>query len=476
MAEPVAAIVPALDEAAAIGGVVHGLFAAGACCVIVVDGGSRDATVAMATAAGARIIVERARGYGRACLRGARAADADHPHAALAFLDGDGSCDPADLAALAAALPRADLVLGRRVAAGIEAGAMPWHARLGNAAVARLLAWRTGRIPHDLPPMKLVRRDLYERLQLDHAGYGWTVQLIARALASPGARIVERPVAFRRRVGGISKVSGSLRASARAGVAMVIGAIRETRPRSALAIVAKAPEPGRVKTRLGAVIGDGPAAALWAAFLADVSATVDVAATAHRAHRMLVVPDAPAVLAVGAIVPGWDTAVQAGPGLGAAIAAAVRRAADVGADRAVVVSGDNPDLPAGHLCAAIAALDDASAVLGPTDDGGYHLIGVRWRSAPVGGWPRRPVAARIHRRLSRALASVRMGGHDAAGATRQALERAGFSVAESPRWPDLDTVDDLDRLRTRLAGAPPSVAPATRRALADLESPPPDRS
>ncbi|MBE7204554.1 MAG: glycosyltransferase, partial [Parafilimonas terrae] len=85
----VTAIVPCLDEETAIGGVVAGLLANGADAVLVVDGGSRDATRERAAAAGARVILERRRGYGRAIQTGI-AALPRQTHIVL-FVDGDGS-------------------------------------------------------------------------------------------------------------------------------------------------------------------------------------------------------------------------------------------------------------------------------------------------------------------------------------------------------------------------------------------------
>src|SRR5437879_3236323 len=89
----VAAIVPVFNEETAIAGVVAGIPRQLVAEVIVVDGGSTDGTVANARAAGARVVVERRRGYGRACATGAQLARAD----VLAFLDGDGADDPRSL-------------------------------------------------------------------------------------------------------------------------------------------------------------------------------------------------------------------------------------------------------------------------------------------------------------------------------------------------------------------------------------------
>jgi hypothetical protein len=104
-----------------------------------------------------------------------------------------------------------------RRGARVELGAIAPGARFGNWLSSVLLAVLYGRRLHDLSPLKAVRRSLYDQLQHRELTYGWTVELLARSLRA-GARIEEVEVGYRRRVGGRSKVSGDLRASARAGV------------------------------------------------------------------------------------------------------------------------------------------------------------------------------------------------------------------------------------------------------------------
>jgi glycosyltransferase involved in cell wall biosynthesis len=219
----VCAVIPALDEEAAIGAVVAGALGF-TDEVIVVDNGSRDATGARAVAAGARVVREPQRGYGRACLTGARAAPAG---AVLVFSDGDGSDDPAALGRLAAAVVegRADLALGSRARDRREPGALAAHQRAGNWLFATLIR-RIWRVPvTDLGPMRAIRREDLIALDMRSRTYGWPVEVVVKA-ARGGLRVVEVPVAARRRAAGRSKVSGSLRASVLAGLHFAIALVR----------------------------------------------------------------------------------------------------------------------------------------------------------------------------------------------------------------------------------------------------------
>jgi glycosyltransferase A (GT-A) superfamily protein (DUF2064 family) len=466
----VAAVVPVIEERDAIGAVVLGLRAAGACCVFVVDGGSRDDTRTVAAAAGAIIVDEPRRGYGRACRTGAdRAlaanrdehaddehADDEHAHDAVAFLDGDGSCDPADLPALTDALAGVDIVLGWRPRRLTDRGAMPVHAWLGNQLVAAIVAARSGGTVHDLPPFKIVRRATLERLALDDDGYGWTAQLVARSLTEPSIRVREIPVAFRNRRGGTSKVSGSLRASARAGRVMLSVAMRETRGRPVIALMAKAPGAGHAKTRLAVELGNERTADLWIACLADVADAAREAAVAGGAQPIAMLARPADAEPVSRIVgPGWMPLVQDREGLPAALSAVFLAAFDRGADRAVAVAGDVPSLPPARIRAALDALDRSprSAALGPSGDGGYHLVGLRWPPAPR-WWPgpfRRRRRSRLTRRLETVFGRVRLGDGSALDATMEALRSADWRVTFVPSWPDVDTIADLRALARRLA-------------------------
>jgi glycosyltransferase A (GT-A) superfamily protein (DUF2064 family) len=466
----IGAVVPVLDEAASIGWLITGLRSEGACCVFVVDGGSGDGTQAIAAAAGGVIVPEPRRGYGRACLTGAERAievgPEGHVHDAVVFLDGDGSCDPSDLPDVVAMLSEADVVLGRRPGPRIEPGAMPWHARLGNRIVAAIVSRRTGRIVHDLPPFKAARAPALRALRLDEEGYGWTVQFVARALLDRRLEVHETSVGFRRRRGGVSKVSGSWRASAAAALAMLTVAVRETRRRPLLALMAKSPRPGHAKTRLAVDLGAAHTADLWAACLDDIARTVErAAADAGWEPAVMVADEADAESLVQLLPRAGPPLVQRRVGLANALVEVFLEAFDRGTDRAAAVAADNPSLQPDTIVAALGELerDAHAAVLGPTPDGGFHLVGLRWRR-PLAGtpdWLRRTQRRRLEHRLRSAFDPGAMGGSSTLETTGNALTEAGWDVGRSAAWPDLDTIEDLRALDRSLEVEGPRAAPST---------------
>ena len=212
----VALVIPAWNEEAAIGQVVGRVPRDLVDEIIVVDAGSSDSTVSVAESAGARVVVERRRGYGRACATGVNATEAE----IIAFLDGDGSDDAGELARIILPLVnhRADLVLGTR--SNVQSGAMPIYARLGNVFAAAIISalWRQ-RVT-DLPSCKAIRRSDLVALGMTESTYGWTIELVVKS-ARRGLRLHEVPLTYRARVGGESKVSGNARASVKAAYAIL---------------------------------------------------------------------------------------------------------------------------------------------------------------------------------------------------------------------------------------------------------------
>lgn len=207
-AGPPEIVLPCLDEAEALPAVLRELPAGWP--VLVVDNGSTDGTAQIAAALGARVVIETRRGYGAAVHAGLVAAEAD----LVAFLDGDGSLDPAVLAGMAERVRAgsADLAVGRRVP--VRRGVWPWHARLGNVVIAALLR-RRGVPVHDIAPIRVARREALLDLGVVDRAFGYPLELLLRAGAA-GWRIHEVDVAYRPRAGGRSKVSGSVRGTLRA--------------------------------------------------------------------------------------------------------------------------------------------------------------------------------------------------------------------------------------------------------------------
>ncbi|GAA5163923.1 glycosyltransferase family 2 protein [Pseudonocardia eucalypti] len=204
-------VLPCLDEAEALPGVLGRLPAGYR--AIVVDNGSTDDTASVAAAAGARVVAEPKRGYGAAVHAGLLAATAD----VVCVLDADGSLAPEALPGLVASVAGgADLAVGRRVPAG--RGAWPWHARGGNLLIAALLR-RRGIPVRDIGPVRAARRDSLLALGVRDRTYGYPLELLLRAGAA-GWRIHETDVAYSPRTGGRSKVSGSVRGTVRAAWAM----------------------------------------------------------------------------------------------------------------------------------------------------------------------------------------------------------------------------------------------------------------
>src|SRR5436309_2520418 len=151
VAEKVAIVIPALNEATAIHQLLVELPQDFAHWVIVVDNGSTDATAAVAQKSGAIVTSEPARGYGRACLKGFKTA-CNLGAEIVIFMDGDGSDDPTDLPMMLSPIieGRADLVIGSRVTKQAEKGAVPAQAHLGNWLVSRIISTLYGLRLHDI--------------------------------------------------------------------------------------------------------------------------------------------------------------------------------------------------------------------------------------------------------------------------------------------------------------------------------------
>ncbi len=176
--------------------------------ILVVDNGSTDGTDTVARGLPVRVVREARRGYGSACLAGARVLES-RPPGVLVFLDGDYSDHPDEMPRLLDAIAEgADLVIGSRVLGRREPGALLLQARLGNALACFLIRALYGHRFTDLGPFRAIRWEAYRRLAMEDTGFGWTCEMQVKALRN-GLAVAEVPVSYRRRV-GVSKITGTL--------------------------------------------------------------------------------------------------------------------------------------------------------------------------------------------------------------------------------------------------------------------------
>jgi glycosyltransferase involved in cell wall biosynthesis len=217
----VGVVMPALNEALALPQVLPAL-PAWLEEVVVVDNGSTDGTADVARRLGARVVTEPRRGYGRACLAGIAALGSRID--TVLFMDADAADRPSDIGSLLAPLVgrEADLVIGSRIRHA-EPGALTPQQRFGNALACQLIRWGWGVAYSDLGPFRVIRREALTRLRMRDETWGWTVEMQVKA-ARQGLRVTEVPVAYRRRI-GVSKISGTLAGTLRAGskILWVIG-------------------------------------------------------------------------------------------------------------------------------------------------------------------------------------------------------------------------------------------------------------
>ncbi|MBU1800820.1 MAG: glycosyltransferase family 2 protein [Actinobacteria bacterium] len=179
--------------------------------VIVVDNGSTDDTADVARRLGADVVTESVPGYGSAVHAGVLAAT--HPY--VAFMDGDGSFDPDELLTLLADVESgaADLAVGRR--RPVSRRVWPWHARAGNAVIVAWLRRRIDLDAHDIAPMRVCRREALLDLDVQDRRFGYPVELLQKATLA-GWRFREHDVTYHPRAEGTrSKVSGSVKGTAR---------------------------------------------------------------------------------------------------------------------------------------------------------------------------------------------------------------------------------------------------------------------
>ena len=220
-----------------------------------------------------------------------------------------------------------------------------------------------------------------------------------------------------------------------------------TMKKAAIVIMAKQPAVGRTKTRLCPPLTPVEAAALYEALLRD---TIDLVAGLDGIQLAIAVTPPEATESFGCISPP-DTHLLsvACADIGDCLNQVLGRLLADGHPQAIAINSDGPTLPADHLRQAVRLLDsvDTDVVLGPSEDGGYYLIGLKQPQPGIF----RDVAWSTERVTDESLARA---------------EALGLNVALLPPWYDVDTATDMKRLRAELATLPDEALPHTRRFLA----------
>jgi len=222
MSERTFVVIPAFNEEESLPSVLKGLFTTSCkpTAIVVADNNSTDRTAEVARENGAEVVSEKEPGYGAACLAGVAAVrDRWKPEAQdlLVFVDGDGSDFPEDLKVILEPIKEKnfEFVIGSRLRnsdSSMSVGLIP---RLGNSFSTWVIKKLYGAEFSDLGPFRAMRFGAYERLGMKDRNWGWTVEMQLLA-AENGMRVTEVPVRYRRRTGGESKVSGSIKGTIRA--------------------------------------------------------------------------------------------------------------------------------------------------------------------------------------------------------------------------------------------------------------------
>jgi glycosyltransferase involved in cell wall biosynthesis len=205
----VAVIIPALNEAGSLPHLLPILRRIGADQIIVADNGSTDGTADIALANSATLAVSDRQSYGAACWAGMQALAPEI--SIVAFIGAGMSDDPMLLPMICDPIvqDQLDLVVTYRDPAQRAQGAMSLPQRIGTALVVALVEIGWGYRFRDLGPMRAVRREFLERLEMEDRAFGWTVEMQIKAIER-GGWIAEIPVAYRRRYGK-SKISRTLK-------------------------------------------------------------------------------------------------------------------------------------------------------------------------------------------------------------------------------------------------------------------------
>lgn len=225
----IAVVIPALNEERSLPAVLADIPRPPVRRIVVADNGSTDGTARVARQGGAEVVAAPRRGYGSACLAGLDHLRRTGPPEIVVFVDADWSDHAGELPGLIAPIlaGEADLVIGSRTLGRREPGALLPQARAGNLVACALIRLLYGHRFTDLGPFRAIRWAALERLKMADPDFGWTAEMQVKALRH-GLRCTEVPVSYRRRV-GVSKITGTLSGTVRAGYKILWTVLRHSR-------------------------------------------------------------------------------------------------------------------------------------------------------------------------------------------------------------------------------------------------------
>ena len=223
-----AIIIPAYNEEECIDAVVRGFRSVTNAEIVVANNNSTDATGVIAREAGATVIPAPQPGYGSACLAGLSylAQRERGTPKVVAFADGDGANEPIELGKIVepVMLGRADLVIGSRPKRA-RPGSLTVPQKFGNILACRLIQLRFGAKYSDLGPFRAISWQALKRINMVDKDYGWTVEMQVK-VAKYGLRFEEVNVSNYSRIGGQSKVSGTIKGVFFAGTKIISTILR----------------------------------------------------------------------------------------------------------------------------------------------------------------------------------------------------------------------------------------------------------